>query len=322
VQCPRCGYDLRGEVASWRDACPLAGRCGECGLAFGWPELLSSTVGLPAWVVEFAPAARLTGATVRTMAGPLRPWRFWTSVRMTHPLRGRRLAWHVAMLLAVAYLLFVAGHVTVIDASVRRNFGPAGWATTGATRLEILLSAALLPGSTEPLCTITTVRGTWSWSSSADMVRNYWSPILHGATGLLAMAAIGPLVLAGLRASRRLAGVRGLHLVRLGVYSLGWATLVWTIMVTQNAARYVLVGRGGWAVPLFWTFDRLMFVGVISWFGLWWMAGIGQYLQMQHAGAVAAAVTAIAVLGAVAMLTVTCPDLANYLFKIAGLVNV
>ena len=29
--CPRCGYDLSGQVRTWTDACPLAGVCTECG---------------------------------------------------------------------------------------------------------------------------------------------------------------------------------------------------------------------------------------------------------------------------------------------------
>ena len=36
--CPRCGYDLSGEIATWTEACPVRGLCTECGLEFAWGE--------------------------------------------------------------------------------------------------------------------------------------------------------------------------------------------------------------------------------------------------------------------------------------------
>ena len=59
TSCPRCGYSQRGIVASWRDACPLAGRCAECGLDFVWSELLRPNLHEPRWCVEYAPRRRL-----------------------------------------------------------------------------------------------------------------------------------------------------------------------------------------------------------------------------------------------------------------------
>jgi len=53
VECPRCGYDLRGVVSSWRDTSPLIGKCSECGLSLEWSELLSRDQAEPAWCVEF-----------------------------------------------------------------------------------------------------------------------------------------------------------------------------------------------------------------------------------------------------------------------------
>jgi hypothetical protein len=55
--CPRCGHDLRGVIASWREACPLTGICTECGLEFAWGDLLSGRLHYPRWCVEGARGA-------------------------------------------------------------------------------------------------------------------------------------------------------------------------------------------------------------------------------------------------------------------------
>ena len=47
LHCPRCGYDLGGVVAIFRDSCPLEGTCSECGMALRWGE-----VSCPAGVVD------------------------------------------------------------------------------------------------------------------------------------------------------------------------------------------------------------------------------------------------------------------------------
>lgn len=52
LECPRCGHDVRGETLAWVDACPLEGRCGECGLDFAWRMLLGRRGQVPSWSVE------------------------------------------------------------------------------------------------------------------------------------------------------------------------------------------------------------------------------------------------------------------------------
>ena len=55
ARCPRCGYDLRGVVATWAEACPLQSTCSECGLALEWSEVVGARARRPGWCVEFAP---------------------------------------------------------------------------------------------------------------------------------------------------------------------------------------------------------------------------------------------------------------------------
>lgn len=40
--CPTCKYDLRGQIASWTDSCPLRTRCPECGCTCQTADLLSA----------------------------------------------------------------------------------------------------------------------------------------------------------------------------------------------------------------------------------------------------------------------------------------
>jgi len=69
ARCPRCGYDLRGAVATWNDTCPMSGTCTECGLFFEWAELFSAVFAMPPWCVEAAQRRRrLPGQAVATFA--------------------------------------------------------------------------------------------------------------------------------------------------------------------------------------------------------------------------------------------------------------
>lgn len=107
ARCPRCGYDLRGEMESWRERCPLHGRCPECGVALEWPEMLAPHKFEPRWCVEFVKSRRGTlFAAHKTFIRCWRPWRFWSRLRMPYPIRRARLAAHVAILMAPLILLY------------------------------------------------------------------------------------------------------------------------------------------------------------------------------------------------------------------------
>ena len=107
--CPRCGYDLRGAIDTWQEACPIEGICTECGLGFAWREILSSRFIMPEWCIE---AKRGALAVPRQVAGTAArtwwPWAFWSGLHMTHLTRWRRLALYYGLLLVILYLMFVA----------------------------------------------------------------------------------------------------------------------------------------------------------------------------------------------------------------------
>lgn len=112
--CPRCGYDQRGVVATWMDACPLSSACSECGLELHWGEVISPDKCEPRWCVEFATQIRaLPTACVKTLGFSFWPWRFWLRLRMAHAIHLRRLAIYVLFLLLPLILLYVAAQSAV-----------------------------------------------------------------------------------------------------------------------------------------------------------------------------------------------------------------
>ncbi len=95
-RCPRCGYDLSGTVASWSGQCPVDGVCSECGLGFGWRDVLSPVFNREARLFEHCATRRLANFR-HTLVRSLRPWSFWRWVRMEHDIDLRR-AWFVGIM--------------------------------------------------------------------------------------------------------------------------------------------------------------------------------------------------------------------------------
>jgi hypothetical protein len=117
ARCPRCGYDLRGLVATWEDCCPLEGVCSECGLALRWAEVLVPEKFEPLWCVECAPGWRsVPRAAWRTLIRSFWPWRFWSRLRMSLRIRRGRLAMYVCLLL----LPLVFGYLAVQSVAAAR----------------------------------------------------------------------------------------------------------------------------------------------------------------------------------------------------------
>jgi hypothetical protein len=103
--CPRCGYDQRGEIVRWESACPMDGRCTECGLTFEWGDVLSMKRGRLPWCIEHVERRAIPRGTVNTLVKSLRPWRFWRQLRLSHIMRLRRLALYVFLILIMPFML-------------------------------------------------------------------------------------------------------------------------------------------------------------------------------------------------------------------------
>lgn len=128
VRCPRCGYDQRGVMQAWTEACPMQGVCSECGLELDWGPVVHPEKFEPLWCVEFARTILGFPRTViRTLLHSFLPWLFWRDLKMSDPIRWGRLLSYVIvllMLLPASYVLeqgAVATRVYVEARSVSTN---------------------------------------------------------------------------------------------------------------------------------------------------------------------------------------------------------
>lgn len=107
VNCPRCGYDQRGLVHSWRDVCPLEATCAECGLVYPCAATLLPEKFEPPWCVEYCPAPPLAmvKACAATFMRSLLPWRFWSRLRMSDRIRWNRIVLYlIALFMCVLFV--------------------------------------------------------------------------------------------------------------------------------------------------------------------------------------------------------------------------
>src|SRR5438552_8175870 len=97
LDCPLCGYSLRGLSAEPEPRCP------ECGYRFQWQELLRARQLAHPYLFEHYPRRNVI-SFLRTMLGGLRPRRFWSSLNAGHDIRPRRLViyWIIVSLVIVA----------------------------------------------------------------------------------------------------------------------------------------------------------------------------------------------------------------------------
>lgn len=287
--CPRCAYDLSGIVESWKNACPLAGTCSECGLTYTWRDVISGPLRLPRWSFEHATPNRLVPTFFATLWRILFPTRLWRSIRLEMRIEPRRL-----MALVI--------------------FGALAWRCLGAA---VLGTPAYLVGQmqmvtryyqTSDLVTDLawpyTDIGNW-WRRDGQIVSPW---LLISVLTVLAT----PLAFYLLPVSLRRAKVSARHIARVQCYSL--ASLPWTI------GMWTIVGTAlffAWAfdidIPYFsrWVYDQtinipiglatlLWTIGVLVRF---WGAAVRHYLRLDHARAVAAAMVCVA--GLVSALLVT-----------------
>ena len=78
----------------------MRGTCTECGLSIHWAEVLVPEKFEPPWCVEYVkPLRRFGWAWVQTVARSGRPFRFWSTLKMSMPTRPARLTAYLVMLL-------------------------------------------------------------------------------------------------------------------------------------------------------------------------------------------------------------------------------
>ncbi|MEL7473321.1 MAG: hypothetical protein AAGK04_08390 [Planctomycetota bacterium] len=301
-ECPRCGYDLSGEIERWRDACPLEGVCSECGLTLQWREVLRDRLVRPRGFYE---AATKRGTKSRwrwvTLAWALAPSVFWRRVGMASfgPVR-LAVFWLVGVLL----WLFVAASLTRAGHAMWILYADAGLLQPRLDRLERDLAYHLtLRPWTDP--------GRWIyyWRSRFE---GDWIVLLDWPLCLVAglVFSLGPIIVFLVSpTTRRVAKVRLAHGVRALAYGSAWLVLlalVWWIERLTLFVRDAAFPRTGfWRRHAFFEtpmhefcqqYALLTSLAVVAWQAWWWRVTVVRGWRLERGVAVWRAMVAVGLL--------------------------
>jgi hypothetical protein len=312
ARCPRCGYDQRGAMATWQNACPLDGTCTECGLLFPWRELLNPDLSLPKWCVEARRAVLLfpvqfLGTALRCWLSPM----LWKTVRMIHAPNWWRLSAWLALwcMLLVLSVMISNGVAAVAQWSImtqKRQGLPGFTATTGAW--PVFVQATITPLSSTSIGFFTPPPGVgraFAYTSPVKLLEGYIADDLWQlALMLISVPITTGLAFAALPISRRRAKVRALHIGRGMIYAyaliiplLAFSPLYRALTLSPSDALDILPRL---LVMLADVVMLLIWLTLPAYVVFWW-ACAALYLRMQHAWAVALSVTIVGALAPISI---------------------
>jgi len=252
-ECPRCGYDLEGQIAAWHPAgadadnaaCPAAGTCPECGLDFEWRYILVEGLAAPVWFVETTRVRHLRRG-VRTWVRSLNPRTFWRDVRLEVPPRIARLLWYTVIpvfaLSLPHFAIFIISHAWwyFTNAAGAARFGikryPTPWGELHLGLQDFLQQMPHFVGSVKHLL---------------------WPAVI------VAMIAMPPFVLLCLPWTRARSKIRFAHVVRAAAYATAPAValVAWSFVISLLVAFYQQSAVNPWSQPWFIKLDPLIATG-------------------------------------------------------------
>lgn len=199
LNCPLCGYDLRGLPSE---------RCPECGHAFDAEKLRQAKLEHREWFFEHAKRRHIS-AFLATTSASLRPIKFWGVVAAAHHIVPSRLVvWLIIWATAALLLVVGAGSLAIAEQSAAPRAMPI-WNRSAR------MWATMPPAQT--------LRGTWNswydWALYLYDARDLYSPLVTLAQTLAwPFLAFGILQLFG--TTLRKGGVHAGHLWRCTFYAL------------------------------------------------------------------------------------------------------
>ncbi len=313
ARCPRCGYDLRGTIGTWADQCPLHGTCTECGLQFVWAEVLHPEKFEPQWCIEYAPGRLgvLTGV-IKTLGRSLWPWRFFSSLKMSHTVRPRRLALYLVFLLLMPGIAYVAEQTTV---AVRVRYELTR-PSLGITSINHSYFAAVIEAVFKP--TSSNSSGSYAVGTfvmpypppnglheafeiiGAGGPRPYMNAFVLSIDPTFAAWSLGvvislllPVGFVLLPISRRRATVRWIHVGRVTAYGFIIPSLLASAFFVCAVIAYLRLEWRNNAMAMAMWMNFLLPAPLLT---IWWAAAIKRYLRMPHAWPVSILLALIALL--------------------------
>ncbi len=289
--CPRCGYDLSGTIATWRESCPLDGTCSECGLSFAWRDVLNPRHSVATWSFEHA-LSRPARRWFQTLLRSFWPLRFWRQLRMEHPVVTRRLALYIFPLVALAWIILGVSTVLVVLYSRSVPARPGAFAPPPLPT-GYLLSVLAFPFHDLPL----------PYGSYAPL--GIASPWARWALETMLWILLMPASFLMLAETLGKAGVRKAHLLRATVYLAALAIIVVPIRGLADlcdAGMITRSGRVGIVAFILAPLARLAGAFIALFPMLWWFCVVRTYLKLPHAAGVALVVWLVPRLAAYALL--------------------
>lgn len=293
--CPRCGYDVSGPVDLWTESCPVEGVCSECGLGFLWRDVFDPMHGAPRWFFELAPLRRVR-AFPSTWVRTLLPWRFWRDVKLSFPVRTRRLMVFAA-LVGLAVWVFVTLDLLLCEGFVARHFYPQRWRRTASGWVQAPLA--------------------FSWRNAVGLLKAslkwpipgqdfYGWP--HSTWVVVVFLGAVPAGFGVLGETLGRAKVRAGHVTRAAIYTASSAGLVFCVLVAARTAcdtwltRTNMLRTGpwfpwvddlcSWMADNEWMLDAVL----VPWALLSWWIVCRRYFRIEHPFWVALAMTTIGTL--------------------------
>jgi hypothetical protein len=300
LNCPLCGYDLRGLPEH---------RCPECGHAFDVAELRQAKLEKRDWLFEHAPR-RLARSFLKTMLVSLRPWRFWKRVSAAIEIVPRRLNLWARLWLALATLLIVGAFTAAVVRdyiAINETLAAVGGSTPGlqaVTRSNIgSITWVMVPNGTGWMQMPTAEDATFS----ATAVRTFETHALARDGWMLLAVLVWPAVVVlalqvfGKTLNR--AGIHRGHLWRcvlyawpsIGLPAVGMVVLAcfWPVNAMSPRQLPGIIGAAFEAVPsIVWRVGVVMGLAPIASLMLGLTALIGmvhlaiahlRYLRLPHA---------------------------------------
>jgi len=280
--CPRCGYDVSGAVPTWKESCPLDGRCSECGLGFAWVDIFRPERVFPRWSFEHARRGRAS-AWIRTWAKCLRPARLWSEMPLAAPIERSRLVIFALVTLLLTYAVEAATVVWIVYpySAVSKWIPTKGWQQgIDWNQLGMVAAWPLAPANMDFVRTV----------GPLGMVSLIW--------GILV-----PLPYLVLVETMRKARCRPAHLLRGWIYFLPTLGIVLVAdAVVLNMARALPGAVWGilpWNLPN-WIAGGMFLLGG-WWYVRWWSWFTIAYLRIEHSRLVLTLMMTISFLASMAL---------------------
>lgn len=299
--CPRCGYDLSGIVASWRDVCPTQGTCSECGVGFAWGDIFYPLLYAPRWSFEHSP--RAASSLFASWWRALRPWSFWSRLHMEHPVVPQRLWAMLGVMLLTLHVATSAGMLWLANTAdtITTQTG-SNWMVVRSTLSILFDPYSRVVGNQYP-----EVYSAWVYVAAITML------LCPGAFVML-------------RQTYSRLGIRRDHVLRAAAYAL--APLP-TVLLFLSCSRAIAEYGSAWALGVtirtspalpaspfgktLLSLDRaaevigsLQWVTMpiaLAWCGVYWWCFAHRYLRLTDAGRATILLVVVSFLAALAVVT-------------------